>query len=62
MAYVRTDGPKKQSQMCLLPAAGGILTQRIPRYGSCARWSVPSTPQLAVIRWIVQSKGAAGGA
>jgi hypothetical protein len=30
MAYVGTDGHKKQSQMCLLTAAGEILPQRIP--------------------------------
>ncbi len=30
MPYVRTDGPKKQSQMCHLTAAGGLQPQRIP--------------------------------
>jgi hypothetical protein len=30
MAYVGIDGHKKQSQMCLLTAAGEILPQRIP--------------------------------
>jgi hypothetical protein len=30
MAYGGTDGPKKQSQMCLLTAAGEFLPQRIP--------------------------------
>ena len=30
MAYVRTDGPKKQSQMCLLLEAGALLPHRIP--------------------------------
>jgi hypothetical protein len=30
MAYVGIDGHKKQSQMCLLTAAGEILPQLIP--------------------------------
>lgn len=30
MVYVGIDGHKKQSQMCLLTAAGEILPQRIP--------------------------------
>jgi hypothetical protein len=30
MAYVGIDGHKKQSQICLLTAAGEILPQRIP--------------------------------
>ena len=29
MAYVGTDGPKKQRQMCLVTAADEILPQRI---------------------------------
>ena len=42
MAYVGIDGHKKQSQMCLLTAAGAILRSASPRHGSSTRRSVRS--------------------